>query len=129
MLTLLFGKVTLKGALDKYNNIPQLLTACWVLCSRMIYFDRNMNTFSIFYLSKSTSINTQYSLWDTLQMMLFTKHLIKWKRIGRISCKFWYWFCLKSSMELDIKRVIVILVQCPFNLISNYNISMSVVIQ
>ena len=39
---------------------------------------RNMNISSIFYFSKSTSINTQYSsLWDTLKMMLFTKYLIK----------------------------------------------------
>ena len=30
--------------------------------------------------------------WDTLEMMLFTKDLIKWKRIGRISWKFWYRF-------------------------------------
>ena len=68
------------------------MTACRVLCSRLIYFWRNMNIPSIFYFStlSSTSINTQYSsLWDTLKMMLFTKYLIKWKRIGRISWKFW----------------------------------------
>ena len=37
-----------------------------------------MNTSSIFYFSKSTSINTQYSgLWDNLGMMiLFTKYHI-----------------------------------------------------
>ena len=41
---------------------------------------------SIFYFSKSTSINTQYNtLWDTLKMMLFTKYLIKWTCIGRVS--------------------------------------------
>ena len=115
---------TSPGALDKYNIIPQLfpkkvgifiplevlawvMTACWVLRSRLTYFWRNMNISSIFYFSKSTSINTQYSsLWDTLKMMLFTKYLIKWKRIGRISWKFRYWFNLKSSIELDIKRVL-----------------------
>ena len=109
-----------KGALDKYNIIPQfcskkvgifiplevlawVMTACWVSRSRLIYFWRNMNISSIFYFSKSTSINTQYSsLWDTLKMMLFTKYLIKWKRIGRISWNFWYWFNLKSSMELYV---------------------------
>ena len=36
-----------------------------------------MHISSIFYFSKSTSINTQYSsLWDTLKMMLFTKYFI-----------------------------------------------------
>ena len=44
---------------------------------------------------------TSYSvLWDTLKMMLFTKFL---KCIGRISWKFWIWFNLKSSIELDIR--------------------------
>ena len=101
---------TMKGTLDKYNIIPQLfpkklgffiplevfawvMTACWVLCSRLIYFWRNMNISSILFFSKSTSINTQYSnLWVTLKMMLFTKYPIKWKRIGRIGWKFRYWF-------------------------------------
>ena len=64
-----------------------------------------MNISSIFYFSKSTSKNTQYSsLWDTLEMMLFTKYLLKWKRIGRISWKFCYWCILKSSTELDIYK-------------------------
>ena len=77
-----------------------VMTACWVLPSRLIYFWRNMNISSIFYFSKSTSINTQYSsLWDTLKMMLFTKYLTKWKCIGRITWKFWYWFNLKFSIE------------------------------
>ena len=111
-----------KGVLDKYTIIPQLfpkiswdfytirsvsivVTACWVLHSKLTYFWRNMNISSIFYFSKSASINTQYSsLWDTLKVMLFTKYLIKWKRIGRISWKFWYWFNSKSSVELDVKR-------------------------
>ena len=81
----------------------------------MIYFWRNMNISSIFYFSKSTSINTQHSsLWETLKMMLFIKYLIKWKRIGRMSWKFWYWFDLISSIELDITKIDVTLVQCPF---------------
>ena len=72
-----------------------VMTACWVLRSGLTYFRRNMNISSIFYFSKSTSINTQYSsLWDTLKMMLFTKYLIKLKRIGRISWNFQYWFNL-----------------------------------
>ena len=98
----------LKGALDKFNIIPQLfpkkvqifiplevlawvINACWVLRSKLTYIWRNMNISSFFYFLKSTSINTQYSgLWDTLEMMLFTKYLIKWKCIGRISWKFRY---------------------------------------
>ena len=68
---------------------------------------RNMNISCIFYFSKLTSINTQYSsLWDTQEMMLFTKYLIKLKCIGRISWSFWYWFDLKSSIELDIKKML-----------------------
>ena len=100
--------LNLKGALDKFNIIPQLfpkkvgifipleglawvMTACRVLRSRLTYFWRYMNISSIFYFSKSTSINTQYSsLWNTLKMMLFTKYLIKRKCIGRISWNFWY---------------------------------------
>ena len=112
----------LKGALDKFNIIPNFFpkkvgifiplgvlawvkTACPVLRSRLTYFRRNMNISSISYFSKSTSINTQCSsLWGTLKMMLFTKYLIKWKCIGRISWNFRYWFDYKSSIELDIKR-------------------------
>ena len=126
----------LKGALDKYNIIPQLfpkkagifiplevltwvMTAYWVLHSRLIYFLRNMNISSIFYFPKSTSINTQYSsLWDTLKMLLLTKYLIKWKCIGRISWKFWYWFNFKIVYGINIKKIDVILVQCSFNILS-----------
>ena len=96
-----------KGALDKYNIIPQLfqkrkkevgifiplevlawvVTACWVLRFRLTYFWRNANISSIFYFPKSTSINAKYSsLWGTLKIMLFTKYLIKW--IGIISWNF-----------------------------------------
>ena len=72
----------LKGALDKCNIIPNffqkkvgifiplevlawVMTACWVLRSTLIYFWRNGNISVIFYFSKSTSVNTQYSgtLW------------------------------------------------------------------
>ena len=124
----------IKGALDKFNIIPQLfskkvgiviplevliwvMTACWVLLSRLIYFRRNMNICSIFYFSKSTSINTQYSsLWNTLKMMLFTKYLIKWKRIGRFSWKFWYWYNIIILYRIRYKKIDVILVQCLFKL-------------
>ena len=82
--------ITFNGALGKFNIIPNFFskkvgifiplevlawvkTACRVLRSRLTYFWRNMNISSIFYFSKSTSINTQYSsLWDTLKLMLFT---------------------------------------------------------
>ena len=86
-----------KGALYKYNiithfytirSVAWVMTACWMLRSILTYFWRNLNMFNIFYFSKSTSIDTQYSsLWDTLEKMLFTKYLIKWKRIDRISWK------------------------------------------
>ena len=86
-----------------------VMTACWVLRSRLTYFWRNMSISSIFHFSKSTSINTLYSsLWHTLKMMLFTKCLTKWKCIGRISWEFQYSFNLKSSIELDIKRYYVL---------------------
>ena len=122
------GQAVLKGALDKFNIIPNFFpkkvgiftplevlawvkTACRVLHSIWAYFWRIMNISSIFFFSKSTSLNTQYSsLWGTLKMMLFTKYLIKWKRIGRISWNFRYWFDFKSSIELGI-------VQCPFKLL------------
>ena len=76
-----------------------------------------MNISSIFYFSKSTSIDVQHSSqWDTLKMMLFTKYLIKWTyHIGRISWKFQRWFDLKSSIESD-KKIAVILVQCTFDI-------------
>ena len=123
-----------KGALDKFNIIPKLfpkkigiflplealawvMTVCRVLRSRLTYFWRNENISLIFYFFlKSTSINTQYSsLWGTLNMMLFTKYLIKWKRIGRISWKFRYWFDLKSSIKLDVKRYRCYTCQIPLN--------------
>ena len=90
-------------------------TACRVLRSRLTYFWRNMNISCIFYFSKSTSINTQYSSpWGTLKMMLFRKYLIKWKRIGRISWNFRHWFDFKSSIDLDIKRQMLYLSNAPF---------------
>ena len=48
-----------------------------------------MNISSIFYFSKSTSINTQYSsLWDTLEMMLFTKYLKNEKALAELAENF-----------------------------------------
>ena len=91
------------------------------LRSRLIYFCRNMNISSIFYFSKSTSINTQYSsLWDTLEMMLFLKYLIKWKRVGRISWNFRCWSNLKSSIELDIKRQMLYLSNASLNYLHKF---------
>ena len=127
-----------KGALDKFNIIPNFFprkvgifipsevlawvkTACRVLRSRLTYFSRNMNISSIFYFSKSTSINTQYSsLWGTLKMMLFTKYLIKWKRKGRISWNFRYLFDFKSSIELDIKRLMLYLSNAPLRMMMTF---------
>ena len=81
---------------------------------RLIYFWRNMSISSIFYFSKSTSINTQYSsLWDTLEMMLFTKYFLKWKCIGRISWNFRHCSDSKFSVELDIKRKMLYLSNAP----------------
>ena len=125
--------LSIKGALNKYNIIPQLfpkkvgifvpfevlaweMTAYWVSRCRLTYFWRNMNISSIFYFSKSTSINTQYrSQWDTLEMMLFTKYIIKWKRIGRISWKFRYLFNLESSTDLDMKELMLYLSNAPLS--------------
>ena len=94
MKTCLVIVTMIKRALDKYNIILQLspktveifillevlacvMTACWILHSSLIYFWRNMHISSIFYFSKSVSINTQYSsLWDTLKMMLFSIYKI-----------------------------------------------------
>ena len=91
-----------------------VMTACWVFHFTLIYFWRNINISGIFYFSKSTSRNTQYSsLWHTLQMMLFTKYLIKWKTHSQISWKFWYWFHLKSSVELDIQRLMLYFFSAP----------------
>ena len=95
-----------RAYVDKYNIILQLspkrveifillevlawvMTACWILHSSLIYFWRNMHISSIFYFSKSTSINTQYSsLWDTLKMMLFSiKILNKMKMLWQNQLK------------------------------------------
>ena len=82
-----------------------IMTACWVLRPRLTYVWRNMNIFNIFLFFKvDFNKYNNSSLWDTLKMILLTKCLIKWKRIGRISWKFWYWLNLKSSIELNIQR-------------------------
>ena len=79
------------------------MTIMLILLVKIIW--RNMIISSIFYFSKSTSINTQYSgLWDTEGIVLFTKDHIKWKHIGRITWKNWFWFILTFSAELDAKR-------------------------
>ena len=75
-----------------------------------------MHISSIFYFSKSTSINTQYSsLWDTLKMMLFSiyKILNKMKMLLQNQLKIQHRFYSKRSIEVEIG---VILVQCPFKL-------------
>ena len=122
-------KACIKGALDNLNIIPQLfpkkvgifiplevlawvMTACLVLHSRLIYFVRSMNISSIFYFAKSPSINTQNtSLWDTLQMMLFMKYLVKMKTHWQNRLKISVLFNLKFSR---LQKIDVLLVQCPF---------------
>ena len=83
MKTCLVIVTMIKRALDKYNIILQLspkrveifilsevlawvMTACWILHSSLIYFWRHMHISSIFYFSKSTSINTQTVAYGTL---------------------------------------------------------------
>ena len=73
------------------------MTSGWVLCSRLT--DEKIWIFLAFPIFQS-----RLSLWDTLKMMLFTKYFIEWKCICRISWKFLYWFNLKSSIEIDMKR-------------------------
>ena len=127
LLNLAVAWLVFKGALDKFNIIciPKLfpkkvgifipfkvlawvMIACWVLPSRLTYFWRNLNTFSIFYFSKSTLINAHYSsLWDTLKMMLFTKkpHKMKthWQNQLKISVLVWFIILYKIRYK------------CPFN--------------
>ena len=101
-----------------------VLTACWVLRSRLTYFWWNMNISSVFYFSKSSSINTQYScLWDTMKMMLFTKYLKKTNKQTKQnktkqkqsvkSAEIVVFVHLKSSIELDIKDKIIYLSNAP----------------
>ena len=126
----MFQYLRLKGALDKYNIILQLfpakggifislevwawvMIACWVWRSRLIYFRRNMNISSILYFSKSTSINAQYSsLWDTLQIMLFTKYL-KMKMHWQNQLKIAVLVSFKNFFGIRYKKIDVTLVQCP----------------
>ena len=130
MKTCLVIVTMIKRALDKYNFILQLspkrieifillevlawaMTACWILHSSLIYFWRNMHISSIFYFSKSTSINTQYSsLWDTLKMMLFSIKILNkmkmfWQNQLKISVSvlfktlYWSWNrCYTCPMPL-----------------------------
>ena len=86
------------------------MSACWVSCLRSTYFWRNINIPSVFYSSKSASIYSQYCIpLDTLKMMLFIKSLIKWKCIGTFGLKFQYWCNSKSSIEQNIKRLMLYL--------------------
>ena len=133
-LTLFALYVTFKGALDKYNIIPQLfsenvgifiplevlawvMTVYQVLRSRSTSFGRctGMNISGIFYFSKSTSINTQYSsLWDTLKMMLINKIPHKMKTHWQNQLKIWVLVWFKILYRIRFKKIYVILVQCPF---------------
>ena len=86
-----------KGALGKYNIIPQLFPkkleccyrACWYLdsnLSKLTYFQRNMNISSFFILFKSKlQQNTIHRPLNFLWLLL-TKDHIQWC-IGRISWK------------------------------------------
>ena len=98
-LTKLVGTFVLKGALDKYNIIPQLfskkvriyislevlvwvMNVCGILRSRLTYFwNMNITSISSFFkvnFNKYT-ILVYISIWDTLEKMLFTQYLIKRK--------------------------------------------------
>ena len=99
-----------------------VMTACWVLRSRLTYFWRNKNISSILYFSKSTSINIQHSsLLDTLKMMLFTKYLMKmhWHNKLKISVLVWF----KILCRIRYSKIDVILVQCPFNILFHVIVS------
>ena len=65
-----------------------------------------------------------FCVWDTLKMMLFTKYLIEWKRIGRIWWKLWFWFNLQSSLQLDMKRQMLYLSNTPLRLYLYYRSSL-----
>ena len=49
-------------------------------------------------------------------MVLFTKYLVEWKHIAWINWKFLYWFHLKSSMELDVKKMMLYLSNAPLSI-------------
>ena len=85
------------------------------LCSRLTYFWTDVQ--KLLYFPKLTSINTQYSsLWDTLEIMLFTKYPHKMKTHWQNQLKMsWKWFNLISSWDLDLKRWCYI---CPMPLYS-----------
>ena len=80
-----------------------VMTACWVLCST--FTSKEICIFLAFSIFRGRHFN-KYAIWDTmghygtLQMMLFTTYLIKWKCIGKISWKFRYWFYFKFSIQL-----------------------------
>ena len=88
---------------------------CWhgyMNISSIFYFSKLTYISIIFYFFKVNFNKYTFSLWYTLKIMLFTKYLIKWKHIGRISWKFQYWFNLKYRIRYEKRDVI--LVQCLF---------------
>ena len=93
-----------------------IMTACWVLRSRLTYFWRNMSISSIFYFSKSASINSQYRiLWDTLKMVLFTKYLIyEMKTHWQNQLKTSVLVSFKILYRIRYKKIDVKLLQCLF---------------
>ena len=74
-------------------------------------FEEIWNISSIFYFIKLTPMIAHSRRWNTMKIMLFTKYLKKWRCIGKINWIFVYLFNLKSSTELVIEKIDVILVQ------------------
>ena len=103
-------KCNFKGALDKFNIIPNffpknvgifipLEMLAWVKTAFYIldwtYFWRNMNISSIFYFSKLTSMNTQYSsLWghseDDAVYKIAHKMKTHWQNQLKFSVLVWF---------------------------------------
>ena len=125
----------LKGALDKFNIIPQLfpkkvgiflplevlawvMTACRVLSSRLTYFWRYMNISMIFYFLKLTSINTQYSSLymghseDDAVHKIPHKMKTHWQNKLKFLVLVWFTILYRTRY----KKIDVRLVQCPFNI-------------
>ena len=88
----------------------------WITLLHTEFYILDWPTFISIFQSRLTKNTLYSSLWDTLKMMPFTKYLIKWKRFGRISWKFRYWFYLISFYTIKYKKIYVILVQCALSL-------------
>ena len=134
------NKWWIKGALDKFNIIPNIFpkkvgifiplevlalvkTACRVLHSRLTYFWRNMNISSIFYFSKSTSKNTQYSsLWGHSEDDAVHKIAHKMKMHRQNQLKFSVLVRFQILYRTRYKKIDVILVQCPFKSINPHSL-------